>query len=72
MLYNQENKLKMYSWREENKEKYNEISRRGQAKYKSQRRAEINEKELNRYYQKKIFNINVEIKRLSNIYKIYE
>ena len=72
MLYNEENKELMYKWRKENKEKYNEIVRKGQAKYKSQHREEVNQKELDRYYQKKFFNVEIEIKRLSNLYKIYE
>ena len=54
------------------KEKYNEISRLGQTIYREKNRDKHNEKELNRYYEKKFYNINVEIKRLSNLYKIFE
>ena len=72
MLYNDENKILMYKWRQENKEIYNAIVRKGVAKYKAENREKIKEKELNRYYAKKFYDVNVEIKRLSNLYKIYE
>jgi hypothetical protein len=72
MLYNDENKILMYKWRKENKEKYNEIARKGAAKYRAENREKIKEKELNRYYVKKFYDVNIEIKRLTNLYKIYE
>ena len=72
MLYNDENKILMYKWRKENKEKYNKIARKGAAKYRAENREKIKEKELNRYYVKKFYDVNIEIKRLTNLYKIYE
>jgi len=72
MLYNDENKILMYKWRKENKEKYNEIARKGAAKYRAENREKIKEKELKRYYVKKFYDVNIEIKRLTNLYKIYE
>ena len=72
MTYTLAQKQASMRWREKNKEKYNEANRRGQAKYKIGNRDKHNERELNRYYDKKFYNINVEIKRLSNLYKIFE
>ena len=72
MPYTLSQKQASMRWREKNKEKYNEANRRGQAKYKEGNRDKHNERELNRYYEKKFYNINVEIKRLSNLYKIFE
>jgi hypothetical protein len=72
MPYTLAQKQASMRWREKNKEKYNEANRRGQAKYKIGNRDKHNERELNRYYEKKFYNINVEIKRLSNLYKIFE
>ena len=71
MLYNEKNKILMYKWRQENKEIYNDITRRSQAKYRETNRDKHNEKELNRYYNKKLCNINLEILRLTNMYNIY-
>ena len=36
MIYNEENKILMYKWRKENKEKYSVISRRSQAKHREE------------------------------------
>ena len=59
MLYNDETKILMYKWRQENKEIYNAIARKGVAKYKAENREKIKEKELNRYYVKKFYDVNV-------------
>ena len=72
MTYNEAKKQAIMRWRQKNKEKYNDISRLGQTIYREKNRDKHNEKELNRYYEKKFYNINVEIKRLSNLCKIFE
>ena len=61
MLYNQENKLKMYSWREENKDTYRKVVRDGFKKHYENN----TDKVLTR--KKKLYRFKVECERLRNI-----
>jgi hypothetical protein len=61
MAYDENIKKSIYKWRENNKDKYNNVRCVENRKWKQNNKANHNKKELDRYYFKK------ECKRLMNI-----
>jgi predicted phosphohydrolase len=61
MTYNENIKTSIYKWRNNNREKYNDVCRVGCRKWKEKNKDYHNKKELERYYYKK------ECLRLRNI-----
>ena len=53
MVYNESIKHSIMSWREQNKDKYNEICKRGSSKYYYNNRELAKKKNLANYYLKK-------------------
>lgn len=52
-MYDEEQKNRIYAWRENNKEKYKEIQDRAKAKYKDKLKQEGIDHQLNYYYKHK-------------------
>ena len=52
-MYNEEQKNRIYAWRENNKEKYKEIQDRAKAKYEEKMKQEGVNHQLNYYYKNK-------------------
>ena len=53
MTYNENIKTSIYKWRNNNREKYNDVCRVGCRKWKEKNKDYHNKKELERYYYKK-------------------